>query len=227
MKKSRAAFTLIELLVVIAIVAVLAAILSPVVSKMQIASRNLQCENNLRQIGTAMLAYAGDHNALLPIAGGPVPYQSTDATTGQPGWTEQLSLYLGTDRKIFICPSSSTLLTNNVQYSYFMGCHAAYVANNGQPAALNLSRLQTPSKSILAGDVVNNTTFTNNPINDADKSDATLNPGFATMPKIFHGKNTNLVFADGHVGPYLKFDANAMTTHYGFKSDGTGYNYGE
>ena len=65
------------------------------------------------------------------------------------------------------------------------------------------------------------------PPNDADKNDATLNPGFAKMVPIFHGKNTNLVFADGHVRPYLAFDPNAMTTHYGFKDDGTGYNYGE
>ena len=227
MKKSRAAFTLLELLVVIAIVATLAAILAPVVNKMQIASRNLQCESNLRQIGTALLAYAGDHNARLPVAGGPVPYQSTDATTGQPGWTEQLSPYLGTDRKIFICPSSCTLLPNNVQYSYFLGCRAAYVANNAQPAPLNLSRVPTPSKCILGGDVVNNATFTSNAVNDADKNDGTLNPGFATMLRIFHGKNTNLVFADGHVGPFPKFDPTAMTTHYGFKADGTGYNYGE
>ena len=223
----RAAFTLLELLVVIAIIAILAGVLSPVVNKMQIASRNLKCESNLRQIGAGLLGYAGDHNGVFPLAGGPVPYHGTDATTGLPGWTEQISPYVGTDRKIFVCPSSSTLLSANVQYSYFLGCRAAYVANVGQLAALQLNRLQSPSKYILAGDVVSNTVFTNNPANDADKSDATLNPGFAKMVTIFHGHNTNLVFADGHVRPFLAFDPGTMTTHYGFKDDGTGYNYGE
>ena len=223
----RSAFTLLELLVVIAIIAILTGIIAPVVNKMQIASRNLQCENNLRQIGAGLLSFAGDHNGLFPLAGGPVPYQGTDAATGLPGWTEQISPYVGTDRKVFVCPSSSTLLPANVQYGYFMGCRAADVVSGGQPAALQLNRLQVPSRYILAGDVVSNTVFTNHPANDADKNDATLNPGFAKMVTIFHGHNTNLVFADGHVRPFLAFDPNAMTTHYGLKDDGTGYNYGE
>ena len=223
----RAAFTLLELLVVIAVIAVLSGILVPVVNKMVIASRNLKCESNLRQIGTGLLSYAGDHNGAFPVAGGPVPYHGTDSATGQPGWTEQLEPYVGADRKIFVCPSSSTLLPANVQYGYFLGCRAAYVVSGGQAAALQLPRLQSPARYILAGDVVSNTVFTNNPADDADKSDGTLNPGFAPMVKIFHGKKTNLVFADGHVGPFPAFDPTTMTTHYGLKDDGTGYNYGE
>ena len=225
MKPSRcAAFTLIELLVVIVVIAILSAILSPMLSKMQIASRNLQCESNLRQIGAGMLTFAGEHNGLMPIAGGPVPYQSTDATTGQPGWTEQIAPYVGTDRKIFICPSSSTLLTDNAQYSYFMGCRAGYVANNGQYAAVRLSRLQAASRYIIAGDVATNGLFS---ATDADKNDDTINAGFTPQTKIFHGKNTNLVFADGHVGAFPKFDPNVMTVHYGLKDDGTGYGYSD
>ena len=158
----------------------------------------------------------------MPISGGNIPYRGTDPGTGQPGWTEQLAPYVGTDRKIFVCPSSSTLLPANVQYSYFMGCRAAYVANGGQYAAIQLPRLQAPSKYILAGDVCGNGLFS---ATDADKDDYTLNPGFAAQTKIFHGHNTNLVFADGHVGAFPKFDPAVMTVHYGLKPNGLGYSY--
>jgi prepilin-type N-terminal cleavage/methylation domain-containing protein/prepilin-type processing-associated H-X9-DG protein len=59
-------FTLIELLVVIAIIAVLAAILFPVFAKAREKARQTQCLNNQRQIVTAALMYAQDHEEILP-----------------------------------------------------------------------------------------------------------------------------------------------------------------
>lgn len=227
MKGRPGAFTLIELLVVISIIAVLAGILMPVLGKIQVSSRTVQCQSNLRQIGSALIAHAGEHDGFLPTAGGVVPYRSIDPATGLPGWTQQLEPYIGTNREVFICPASHYLLPGNVQYGYFMSSHAAYVDNNQQPAPVRLARAQAASKLILAGDVVSNTVFSNQPATDADKNDNVVNPGFAPMTRVFHGKKTNLVFADGHIGAFAAFDKTQMTVRYGLKPDGTGYNYSD
>jgi len=56
---------LIELLVVIAIIAILAALLLPVLSKSKEEGQRTACRNNLRQVGIACIAYAGDNQEVL------------------------------------------------------------------------------------------------------------------------------------------------------------------
>jgi prepilin-type N-terminal cleavage/methylation domain-containing protein/prepilin-type processing-associated H-X9-DG protein len=63
---TRSAFTLMELLIVITIILILVAMLTPVISMVRAQALRTACMSNLRQVSMVHIAYANDHNGLIP-----------------------------------------------------------------------------------------------------------------------------------------------------------------
>ncbi len=94
------AFTLVELLAVIAIIAILIAVLLPVVIGARRQAQQVVCQSNLRQIGVAMMMYTGEYK-YFPGAS----IDDTGISTVGMAWPVQLRQYLSGNQKVFYCPA--------------------------------------------------------------------------------------------------------------------------
>jgi len=95
------AFTLIELLVVIAVIALLMAILVPVLGKVRKQAKALACQANLRQWGMALHTYAAENDGKMPRHA----RDSSDEWLG--AWRPLLQREQGRN-EIFLCPMTKT-----------------------------------------------------------------------------------------------------------------------
>lgn len=97
--RSRHAFTLIELLVVIAIIAILAAMLLPVLAAAKLRSQRIKCLANLKQMTAASFMYWSDYSLMWP-------YYMNGRTGTYQLWTATLVTYHANANGVRICPSA-------------------------------------------------------------------------------------------------------------------------
>ncbi len=115
-------FTLIELLVVIAVIAIVAAILFPVMTSARSAGTKAKCANHLKQLAAASILYADDNNShFVPAApdifddgaGGLRRWHGARASVTEPFDPKRGPLwpYMGRSSKLKECPLISMLKT--------------------------------------------------------------------------------------------------------------------
>jgi prepilin-type N-terminal cleavage/methylation domain-containing protein len=154
-----AGFTLIELLVVIAILALLAALLFPMLAQARHAARRSTCLSNLKQLGVAFTLYANDYDETLPEAGGSttavaawIDYDSPGQRGGIYPYVRQFSR---SGPSVYRCPNGrpDTSAYTSVSSTYAMNdylrrWHGVYSQAVPQEP-LALSQIEQPAHTIL------------------------------------------------------------------------------
>ena len=219
-RKRLRGFTLIELLVVIAVIALLMAILLPVLGRAKKQSQGVRCLSNLKQIGMAMHLYAQDNNLMVP----------RDETDGL--WMVLFVPYLGgqsskvqnyTDLPIYDCPSYPDK-EQMVDY-----CMNAWDPKKNAELrhATKLDDFKRPAQTIYLADYeyIPNAAQIQIVRKDEDRgsihlklrwldvySTSHLPRGSDQTRRVArerHAKNTNCVFADGHADKINSMDMTA------------------
>lgn len=113
-------FTLVELLVVMAIVAMLAAVLLPVLAKARESARITRCSANLQQIGHAVSLYQQDYDDLFPYGLDPGDRADPDQWQGRTNPVTGESYYDQVQRLVAADP-----VVTNVDYVLRRYCGSA------------------------------------------------------------------------------------------------------
>ena len=146
-------WTLIELLVVIAIIALLAALLAPVLIRARQSAYKIVCAANLKQIGLAFMLYEQDWDEAFPNTGDPLlwmgrrwrwPLQPYLLMPGRrnPADPANPNLSVGFTPGVLVCSADATARQTWDQTSYAYS--AAFYHTPAQIALMTTADLYTP-----------------------------------------------------------------------------------
>ena len=173
------AFTLIELLVVIAIIALLAALLLPVLSGAKRRAQNAQCISNVKQLTTAAVMYQQDYGAINYV------YQSGLHRE----WMDVISSVTSKVWGAAVCPSAAS--TNGDPF-LISGCAS------GWGTAVNCYQNGGTDASNKCSYTINGWMY------DPNSADAAALKGFTPNTGAYFGRDTNIrmpsitpIFGDG------------------------------
>jgi prepilin-type N-terminal cleavage/methylation domain-containing protein len=138
-------FTLVEMLVVIAIIAILSALLFPVLIAVKDKARQTSCLNNLRQINLGVRMYSDDSNDKSPEG-------AIRRANVYVGYKELMKNYVGlkgvssAQDRLFACPADS------FYYDYDIKQHGPYVGYVAE-SLCSLSNMDYSSYTFNAGNL--------------------------------------------------------------------------
>lgn len=229
-KQGAGAFTLTELLVVIAIIAVLTALLLPVLGTAKGYAHSTACKNKLRQMGIALKMYVDENRSQYPhYVGSPVQWD--DFADPWSYWPSKLYPYYKikwTD-KIFHCPgykgninhgpgialpsgsfgynSIGAAILGNGYINHQLGVNIRYpvkrfgLSYKASWGTVNESNIKSPSKMLAIGDSRSQSNLEDG-LNILTCGRIKDQDSYPYDPKR-HGKYFNMLFADGHVEGFL------------------------
>lgn len=193
-------FTLIELLTVIGIIAVLSAILFPVLSKARETARRTTCLSNLKQIGLAMGLYEGDNAGFIVPWSVTHPSYSPPSDPNSPGsdgcitWDVSIKQYLK-DTRVLNCPGNPGDLGRKAR-AYSIAQYTQRFSLGTAPFfGCYKDSIPAPSKTVLL--------FEKGDVLPGCWGDALgQHPGESHGPddggKMFHNGGKNFLFVDQH-----------------------------